>query len=432
MVWLRTCCPVLYEKISFTRYIFLLVILSMSVSCSYKTPYYGSTLNQTDAGQRQFTLEQRVILVGDAGEPKACLKTEGIAREEICEPVLKLLKNWALKKPKKTFTVFLGDNVYPDGILKGVRKSCDGEDSNKCVCQINENDRDKAEEFPLSIQARVLSESGSSGVFVPGNHDWGGSEGPDYCVLENQFSLLEKMSAREWPGVYNLPLQAGCPGPVKIDLNGVRIIILDTQWWLTPNEPPENCKLESLKLATEKMRELLVSAGDREIIIATHHPLETHGPHGGFFTLKDHLFPLTKLHNALYIPLPILGSIYPLVRKYIYKSDQDLVGDKYIKMKKEISEMLKGNPPLIFASGHEHSLQVIRGLDTAQFFLVSGAGSESKVEPVGRNKESTLFAHEHTGFMVVDFLRNSTSQKVLLQVIEPGEQEIIYSTILKE
>jgi hypothetical protein len=72
---------------------------------------------------------------------------------------------------------------------------------------------------------------------------------------------------------------------------------------------------------------------------------------------------------------------------------------------------------LIYAAGHDHSLQVIEMQRGVKYMLVSGAGSASKISEVGHG-ENTLFAHSHPGFMAVDFLENG---RVLLRIIEPGK-----------
>jgi hypothetical protein len=80
-----------------------------------------------------------------------------------------------------------------------------------------------------------------------------------------------------------------------------------------------------------------------------------------------------------------------------------------------------GAAPLIYAAGHEHSLQVFRSRRGPRYLVVSGLGSASKATPVGHDGAS-LFAHsdhEQPGFMQVDFLRDG---RVRLAVIEcaPG------------
>ncbi|MDA0714236.1 MAG: hypothetical protein O2867_09045 [Bacteroidetes bacterium] len=53
------------------------------------------------------------------------------------------------------------------------------------------------------------------------------------------------------------------------------------------------------------------------MVVVGHHPLKSNGEHGGRFTLKDHIFPLTAKFPNAYIPLPGLGSIYPLYRSML-------------------------------------------------------------------------------------------------------------------
>ena len=72
----------------------------------------------------------------------------------------------------------------------------------------------------------------------------------------------------------------------------------------------------------------LVALLDTElpVIVVGHHPLETYGPHGGFFDWKSHLFPARDIKGWLWVPVPIFGAAYPYWRKYWYKSDQDIRG----------------------------------------------------------------------------------------------------------
>ena len=101
----------------------------------------------------------------------------------------------------------------------------------------------------------------------------------------------------------------------------------------------------------------------------------------------------------------------------------DIFSSTYKLMVQEFAELCAGQNPLINVGGHEHNLQVLDGREFhVRYILVSGAGSQSKLTPVGHG-ENTLFAHEHAGFMVVDFLTNGD---VWLQVVEPGSPEIVF------
>jgi len=75
-------------------------------------------------------------------------------------------------------------------------------------------------------------------------------------------------------------------------------------------------------------------------------------------------------------------------------------------------------PPLAFASGHEHTLQVFSGEGFgADWLLVSGAGSRLR----SLEKADALFAagreHGERGYMRVEFFRNGA---VLLTVVTDG------------
>ena len=53
----------------------------------------------------------------------------------------------------------------------------------------------------------------------------------------------------------------------------------------------------------------------RHTALLMHHPLITAGPHGGHYTWKQHIFPLTDVKSWMWLPLPIIGSIYPVSRQ---------------------------------------------------------------------------------------------------------------------
>ena len=120
--------------------------------------------------------------------------------------------------------------------------------------------------------------------------------------------------------------------------------------------------------------------------------------------------------------MPVIGSLYPLARSTFLKDRNDIGSPYYTKMKNQIARAFSENKPLIYAAGHDHTLQVLEGGSVADYLLVSGAGSQDKLYDVGDGKE-TLFAHSHTGFMAVDFLNDG---RILLRTVEPGENEVLF------
>ncbi len=385
-----------YQQPNFTRYIILLcciiqAIQLTSAGCSHTKPYYHSDIPDIEKreSETEGVLRYRLLLLGDGGAPKPG------------EPVLKTLGEWAGKDAAKTSIVFLGDNMYPEGMT--------------------ERRKHKAAER-LVPQLSVVKDAGVHGLFIPGNHDWASGESEGYRALLAQ----EKFINDALGGESNFLPSGGSPGPVVLELPktdpAVRLIVLDTQWWLHQYEKPEK--------SPETIIEELIALLDTElpVVVVGHHPLQSYGPHGGFFDWKDHLFAARVIKKWLWIPTPILGSAYPYTRQHLYKLDQDIGGagnkNMVAQLKRAFSTRKpppQGSPLLIYVSGHEHSLQVLKG-EIADYLLVSGAAASRKVTEVSSG-ENTLFAHQHTGFMAVDFFGDG---KVLLRVVEPEGRGVLF------
>ncbi len=355
--------------------------------CSHTSPYYRSEIPAAErqAVVTEHTFAYRVLLLGDGGEPKPG------------EPVLKTLQAWAEKEPEKTSAVFLGDNMYPEGMTARKRHEA---------------------ESRLGPQLAVVKAAGVHGLFIPGNHDWAGGRKAGYSALLAQERFINDALSRE----PNFLPRGGLPGPVRLDLPAdapiVRLIVLDTQWWLHKYEKPQ----EAEEAVIASLRTMLDT--ELPVMVVGHHPLETYGMHGGFFDWKVHLFPARTVKKWLWVPMPLIGSLYPLGRWHLVRSEQDMNGVRNKHMVSQLNAAFstaKKTPLLIYASGHEHSLQVLEG-DTTDYLLVSGLASSEKSTIVG-NGESTLFAHQHPGFMAVDFLEGG---EVLLQVVEPGRKEVLF------
>lgn len=367
----------------------VVAVLLASAGCSHATPWVAPAVDRArvrtpPAPDR---IRARLLLIGDAGEP---------APER--EPVLTALRDTASHLPDRTWVVFLGDNAYEDGIPPA-------------------DDPDRAEaERRLGAQLDVVRQSGARGLLIPGNHDWdrGGPEG-----LGNVLRMQEAVDRAGGDRIRWLP-RDGCPGPVALDdAPGVRIVVLDTQWLFHDHERPgpAKCGLGEAGDVGGELPHLLRGAGARPTVVLAHHPLRTQGHHGGFDTWDQHLFPLRAWKEWMWLPLPGLGSFYPLVWKPLHREDQDLDHPEYRSYVRAMTRATAGAPPLVWASGHEHSLEVLRGGDAAAYLLVSGAGSASKVTAVGDGPD-TLFALAGTGFMALDFLEDG---RTLLRVVTPGD-----------
>ncbi len=372
------------------------VIQLTIVGCNHTAPYYHAALPTSQKADTEVhaALAYRVLLLGDGGAPKTD------------EPVLRLLSAWAKKAAERTSIVFLGDNMYPEGMT--------------------ERKRDEAS-VRLVPQLAVIKASGAHGLFIPGNHDWanGKSEGYDALLAQEQF-INKALHAHHASRLPNFLPTAGHPGPVAVDLPQssplVRLIVLDTQWWLHKGK-----KLDiEPGIVIQRLEEMLNT--DLPLLVLGHHPLETYGAHGGFREWQAHLFALRDLKNWLWIPTPIIGSLYHFAR-WAYKSEQDMSGTRNKNMVQRLNSAFSTHDKTqlsIYAAGHEHALQVLKG-NGVDYLLVSGAASSRKVTAV-TDGTNTLFAHAHPGFMTLDFLTDGT---VLLRVVVPAEKSVEFHYWLK-
>jgi hypothetical protein len=225
----------------------------------------------------------------------------------------------------------------------------------------------------------------------------------------------------------------GCPGPVVRDLGQrLRLILIDTQWWLHPYEKPRHpdspCPTDSETEVLDALGGAIASAGERYVVVAAHHPLATGGLHGGYFGWSDHVFPLRARKSWLWIPLPGLGSLYPWARRRGV-SDQDMAGALNRKMREALEGVFSRTPPFAYAAGHDHNLQVISGKDV-RYLIVSGAGYYGHVSRAAWTKE-TLFAQEASGYMVLEIGLDGRPRLGVVTVDAEGKTHEPWAATLK-
>jgi hypothetical protein len=137
---------------------------------------------------------------------------------------------------------------------------------------------------------------------------------------------------------------------------------------------------------------------------------------------------LRELSPWLWIPIPLLGSIHPVARM-LGVSPQDFPSDTYQAMIASIERGLEVAPPLVFAAGHDHGLQLIRGGGSPRFHVVSGAGSPANLTwayPV----EGTLFAAAEPGYVRLDAFTDGAVELTLEEIAGEGERREIFSACL--
>lgn len=192
-------------------------------------------------------------------------------------------------------------------------------------------------------------------------------------------------------------------------------------------DPDTQCPVTTTEGLVAALRDIHARTDDRIEVLVGHHPIRSHGEHGGFHPWTQYLFPLVPTPIAPWLWVPI-GWIYPLGRKLL-GHPQDFAGRRYREMRAAIESTFLPGAPLIYASGHDHSLEVIRG-GPDRFFLVSGAGTEEHQMAVGRG-DSAAFQSRLPGFMRVDLMRDGRVRVGVTTLLE-GRPEEIYHAWLKE
>ncbi|MDJ0841483.1 MAG: metallophosphoesterase [Acidobacteriota bacterium] len=354
------------------RFLFPLfsVFVLLSVGCAKKPcPLVADDAAPVAAAD----IDSVLFLTGDAGEPESQDdRVLASLRRAVNEAV-------ASQGADRVRVVFLGDNLYPDGLP--------------------DTDHPRYERYRAKLDPQIAvfrdQPAGSEpmGIFVPGNHDWKhDAKDGTQRILNQQKYLADKSEGRValWPG-------EGCPGPRKLDVgNRLRLIAVDTHWWIRKaDKPGSECDAATQEEVKARIAEMLADAGDRRVVLAGHHPFQSGGPHG--------------TNRAL--------GLIP----------QDVTHKRYRNLIDGFTEAFADHPPLIYAAGHDHNLQVIRGKGYG-FQVISGAGNFDHETGVGALDE-TLFCQKTGGFIRIDIDKKG-GVRLSAHAVGKTETGTVYSTWL--
>ncbi|MFD1188736.1 metallophosphoesterase [Pontibacter rugosus] len=314
-----------------------------------------------------------VAMIGDIG----ALATDGT------DPVLNLVQQWQQQAQEKGTMVFLGDNIYPIGLPE-------------------EGHRHRATaEARLSTLTDTVKNFSGRGVFLSGNHDWLKGRKGGYAQMLRQEQFVRQHIAD--PDAYLPP--NGCPGPSSVQLaDGLLLVVINTQWFVQRGETPlgqqDGCPYNHIEEFFLELNKLLKRNTHQRVLIAAHHPLYSNAMHGGKFTMKQHIFPLTAMHKRIYVPLPVFGSIYPFYRRF-FGAYEDMSHRKYKRMRKRLLRIFHRYSNLIYVAGHDHNLQHFEV--RKNHYIVSGSGSKTAFVKKGGKATFTL---EALGIFVLNYYSN--------------------------
>ena len=344
----------------------LIAIVCLNACASYKAQYRNDDDKIATLPSKE--VDKTFYLIGDAGKsPK-----DGMSKA--LTAFNNHIKN---KKTKGDYTLFLGDNIYPNGLPKEGEKG-----------------RAAAEN---ALNGQIMSVEGFDGevVFIPGNHDWyaNGLKG-----LKRQEKYIEDALGKN-----TFQPENGCPIE-DIDVgDSIKLIIIDTQWYLENwNDNPtinDECEIKTRDRFFEELEGELKKAQNKTIVLAMHHPMYTNGVHGGYYAAEKHLYPTQSK-----IPVPVFASLISQIRTQGGVSIQDRYNERYNDLMKRLETLTYDVQNLIFVSGHEHTLQYIESEKVKQ--IVSGSGAKESAAQLSNNG---LFSYGKQGFAELTIYKDGSS-----------------------
>ena len=325
----------------------------------------------------------KLFLVGDAGE------------NQLTGATLDSLKNKLLDNPNSA-VVFLGDNSYKK--ILWVFPGFKGFDSSKVT------------QKKVLSQLSILNNYHGSVFFVPGNHDWWNTKkfekGKRKLKMEESFieAILKENTTIKNPDTTSFLPSNGNPGPAftELDNERVRIIFIDTEWFLLlgfKKTPAENILLE--KNFYQNLDSIVADSkrkGQR-VIVTGHHPLFSEGPYAKALKHPD-LFKRIK---------------YSYMASTPYKS-----------MIKQLNGILEKYPGIYYACGHVHALQYFT--NNGVNYIVSGSGSKTihiskkKSDKAETCSQDRCIVWNEQGFFEMDF--SNSKEKVIMYHLEKGNMNL--------
>lgn len=335
------------------------------------------------------SITSRILLIGDAGALVG-------QRSPVIDGARK-----TVPLDKRTSVIFLGDNLYRHGL------------PDEEFAQYNEY------RSVLDSQVSLVRNTAAKAYFIPGNHDWeNGGRGGYGAILRQQryIDQISKDNVKFFP-------ESGCPGPVEVPVgDNVVLVLMDSQWWIHQNEKPgieSDCAQKTEEQVLVELEDILTRNDKKLVVFACHHPFISNGVHGGYFKLKQHVFPFTDIRPYLYIPLPGLGSIYPISRS-VFGTPQDLKHPIYNDMINRVKGVLKAHPHVVLVAGHEHTLQYFK--DSTFNYVISGSGCKTqRVEQSRRSK----FVSANLGFATLEVSKNK-NVKLSFYISSPDSLGLAY------
>lgn len=223
-------------------------------------------------------------------------------------------------------------------------------------------------------------------LFLPGDREWdnAGKKGL------KKVKFLEEYLVNNGGQRHHFLTEKGCPGPEVFDVGDhLRILALNTHWFVHDHRRPEeedaDCDLLNESELWEELEDLVQSDGDRNVVIAAHHPALSYGRYAGYRQVAQHFLP------------PVVGTFMAAYHQNIgnYKDLSCQGMDTYSGRFESLLERFHG---LIYVSGHEYDIQVNSREDN--YHITSGSAAKKLPSAKG---EFSKYRHPASGIVQLRF-----------------------------
>ncbi|MHA7059580.1 BamA/TamA family outer membrane protein [Aquimarina sp. M1] len=252
-----------------------------------------------------------------------------------------------LKAANKNSTlIFLGDNIS------------------------QKKDQDKKDFRLLDEQLNFADTFEGETVFMHGVNEW---KDADIDKLEEYEDYVERKKSID----AEFKEKNGCPLEHIVVNDQLDMIIINSFWFISNWDRIEEINRKCTDITTrrrfaEELEGYINDAQGKNVLIVMHHPIFSNGEYAGHETFSKHL-----------VPLPVVGTLIDEVGDLSNLSKNQLDFPRYRYLRILVSAIAKKSDRVTIASGHEESLQYLKGNNIHQVI----SGSFGSAEATKRSKD---------------------------------------------
>lgn len=248
----------------------------------------------------------------------------------------------------------------------------------------------------LSLVDNLAQLKSTKIILMTGDRDWNDNEPKGYLAVQDlNRSIKQHIKLKSLTNV-RLIFKKCCPGPKAIQLNSfTKMIAVNSQWWNHNYQKPKPadaiCKLITISDVVEELDDIIKETDNQNILLVAHHPMRSLGNYGGRYSFRDNLSPA-----------PILGSILNAHQSNV-GGPNDLSNSKLKRFSYHMYNSLYFQSNIIYASGHEHNIQIHKKVDN--ILINSGSPVDGSHSP---SDYGTLLHDNKAGYVRINYLASGS------------------------